>query len=171
MAYELGKSITTLLKAGYGKVKQHFRDKERNQKDFFLRYYEDVEQVMERHKTTIMWVNEEINSFVHVDEEDMPAMLKELEEHNKQVFENAFKASEGNNFHDMAVEIENLIAKHDGVLHESLILALKEYAKDCYEAHKLGEYHFLEDPSKNILVLVRDLKGRIPTVHGDAIVE
>lgn len=171
MALEFIKPITTIVKAAVSKAKQLLRDKERNQKEFYLRYYEDVEQVMERHKTVIVWCNEEINSYVHVADEDMPAMLEELEQHNTQMFENASKASDGKNFHDMAVEIDNLIVKHEGVLHDSLIDALKEYARDCYTAHELGEYHFLADPSRNILDLIRDLKGRIPTVHAGKVVE
>lgn len=170
MAVEF-KSITKLFSFAYSKFKQHVRDTERNQKEYFLPYYNEVESVMERHKACIRWLNEEVNSYCHVADEDMPALLEEIDQHNKQIFENAFKTGDEKSLHDMAVEIDNLIVKHDGILHDSLIDALTEYSKDCYIAHDLGEYHFLADPSSNILVLIRDLKGRIPTIHASQVVE
>ncbi|MEZ8346397.1 hypothetical protein AB4456_03555 [Vibrio splendidus] len=170
MGIEL-KSITRIFSFLYSKTKQHFRDTERNQKEFFLPYYNEVENVMERHKACIRWLNEEVNSYCHVAEEDMPALLEEIDQHNKQIFNNAFKTGDGKSLQDMAVEIDNLVVKHEDIIHASLIDALREYSKDCYTAHQLGEYHFLVDPSNNILALVRDLKGKIPTVHANQIVE
>lgn len=165
------KIIASLMGKAAGKVKSLLRDKERNQKEYFLPYYGEVESVFTRHLVVITWLNEENNTCFYSSEEEMLEQMEQLDDHNKEIFKNSHQASDGKSLLEMSVEIENLVVKLKGVVEPSLILSLEQYAPLCREAHEIGEAHFLQEPCQNILDLTRDLKGNIPTVHRKAQVQ
>ncbi|MCG9661214.1 hypothetical protein [Vibrio mediterranei] len=161
------KALFSVGKMLLERFKKVVREKEKNQKDFFLPYYSEVEDVLSKHLPVITWLNREVTTFSHGSEEEMIAQIEIIEEHNKEVFEAADKASEGKSIKDMAQEVENLVIKVKGTVDQSLIVSLEQYIRDLYEADNISEYHFLQDPCQNILDLTRDLKSKIPTVHSD----
>lgn len=152
-------------------VKTKLREKEKNLKDHFRPYYQEVEEVMVRHVQTVNWLAQEQNSWCSSSEDDGAERYEELQTHNEKVHDNAFKASSGASLEDMAYEIENLIASKSDVIDSTLIKSLTHYKGLCLEAHSLGEYHFLLSPCQETLKLTRECKAKIPTIHGNKIVE
>lgn len=152
-------------------LKNKLREKEKNLKDHFRPYYQEIEDIMVRHVQIVNWLAQEQNSFGSSTEKEAEEQYEELQAHNEKVHENAFKASSGANLEDMANEIENLIAAKSDVIDSSLIKSLADYRDLCMEAHHLGEYHFLLAPCRETLKLTRECKAQIPSLHGDCIVE
>jgi len=152
-------------------AQNHLRDKELNQKNYFIPYYENIEKVMEKHVTVIHWLNEEVNSYSYTDQEDMHSVLDEISKHNDEIFKRANNAADGATLEDMSIEISNLRIKYQGCIHESLSVSLEQYAADCMEAHQIGEAQFLLPRCKGILELIRDFKSNIPTVHKKSVIQ
>ncbi|SGZ20453.1 hypothetical protein [Moritella viscosa] len=165
------KILFSALRTAKSFAQKHLRNKERNQKDYFLPYYENIEKVVEKHITVIHWLNEEVNSYSYTDQEDMYSVLDEINKHNDEIFKRANNAADGATLEDMSIEISNLRIKYQGCIHDSLSVSLEQYAADCMEAHQIGEAQFLLPRCKGILELIRDFKSNIPTVHKESVIQ
>ncbi|HIF9196206.1 TPA: hypothetical protein ACX6PX_001444 [Photobacterium damselae] len=152
--------------------KQKLRDKEKNHKDFFLPYYNEVEQVLQRHRECAQWLKQEERSYFDVaDDEFLEAADDEPNQRMRLLYSKAYAASGNRNLGDMSVEITNLANRVEGTVDSSLLDCLREYATTCNQAHLSGDYASIELPCKNLLDLTRDLKAKIPTVHDGAEVQ
>ncbi|PSU36194.1 hypothetical protein [Photobacterium lutimaris] len=150
-------------------VKQKLRDKEKNHKDFFLPYYNEVEEVLERHVQCAQWLHKEERSYFDLADGEVPANSSdELSERMRLLYPKAYISSGSRNLEQMSVEVTNLANKVDGTVDRSIVECLRDYATTCSQAHKSGDYASIELPCKNLLVLTRDLKAKIPTVHDRA---
>jgi hypothetical protein len=152
-------------------LKNKLREKEKNLKDHFKPYYQNVEDVMVRHVQIINWLAQEQNSWFSTCDDDGAEQYEELEAHNKMIHENALKVSGGTSLEGMANEIENLIAANSGIIAPKLINSLLAYKGLCLDAHQLCEYHFLLAPCHETLRLTRECKAQIPSLHGNCPVE
>lgn len=166
-------SEVSIIARMFGKAfswgKQKLRDKEKNHKDFFLPYYNEVEQVLQRHRQCAQWLLKEECSYLEMsDEEFLDSVDDEPNQRMRVLHPKAYAASGNKNLDEMSVEITNLTNKLDGVVDSSLIVCLREYAATCSQAHTSGNYASIELPCKNLLDLTRDLKAKIPTVHDGA---
>ncbi|HIF9077188.1 TPA: hypothetical protein ACX6NV_002040 [Photobacterium damselae] len=160
MAAEVG-----VLSKGFGWLLNKFRHKEQNLKTFYMPYYQEAEKLIVEHVQVINWLDDECHTYTGFTEEEIEQSFRDAQAHNEWVYKNASEIANGKSIEQMRVDVINLIARIDGAVDLALIESLNDYQKNLAEADMLGEYHFLVEQSKNLLTLVRDLKGKIPTVH------
>ncbi|HDY8036077.1 TPA: hypothetical protein ACGUOS_000909 [Vibrio vulnificus] len=149
--------------------KQKLRDKEKNHKDFFLPYYNDVETVLQRHRECAQWLKQEERSYYEMPDDEFTEIVDDEPNQRMRVLHpKAYAASGNRNLDEMSAEITNLANRVDGTVDSSVVDCLRDYAATCSQAHTLGNYASIELPCKNLLDLTRDLKAKIPTVHDGA---
>lgn len=150
------------------KLKQ---DKDEKLISYFRPYYAEVEELMSFHLPIITHLNREVNSYSANGIDDMAAQMEALEEHNKRVFEDAEFAANGQSLEDMVRNVENLVIRLKGTIHDSLVVSLEQYASDLHEVIEIGEAHFVQNPCQNILNLTREFKNQIPKIHANSKIE
>ncbi|PSU36195.1 hypothetical protein [Photobacterium lutimaris] len=166
MAAEIG----VLSRLG-GWLLSKLRQKEHNLKAYYAPYYEEAEKLVVEHVQVINWLGDECHTYTGFTEEQIEESFRETQAHNEWVHKNAAQIANGKSLEQMRVDVINLVARIDDAVDPALIDSLKDYSRNLAEADELGEYHFLVDQSKNLLKLVRDLKGKIPTVHSKSAIQ
>ena len=147
------------------------KDKDEKLISYFRPYYEEVEELMSFHLPIITHLNREVNSYSSDGVDDMAAQMEAIEEHNQRVFEDAEFAANGQSLDDMVRNVENLVIRLKGTIHDSLVVSLEQYISDLNEVIKIGEAHFIQNPCQNILNLTREFKSQIPIIHANAKIE